>query len=238
MVAAMNTSAADHKFFRALVLLLALLALAGFAPSYYLRPLFNSPVEMTTLKHIHGAIFTLWVVLLVAQVTLVNAKRIDWHRRLGLASVALAMAMMAAVATLALERTRVWLDDPQFDAGDVLMFLLTPLTTVLYFSCMYGTAIALRHRSAIHKRLMLLANLDLFTPAVSRLPTLGDMSTTWHYLAIDLLLVALAVHDWRTLRKLHPATVWGGIALVASQVGREVLAKTDTWMDIAVWLTA
>ncbi|HTR00564.1 MAG TPA: hypothetical protein VMH83_11260 [Candidatus Acidoferrum sp.] len=235
-VATPSASAADRNFFRTAVVILALLALAGFAPSYYLRPLFHSEVELTVLKHLHGAAFTSWTLLLVTQAFLISNGKLHWHRRLGYASMAVVVAMMTLTVALALERTQAWLDDPQFDAGDVLQFLLTPLATVVYFTGMYIAALCYRHRPAIHKRLLLIANLDLFTPAVSRLPWIGTTASLWHAAVIDILLLALVVHDWRTLKRVHPATWIGGILLIFCQIGREVLARTDAWMDIAARL--
>ena len=36
------------------------------------------------LLHVHGAVFSAWIVLLIVQVSLVAADRVDLHRRLGL----------------------------------------------------------------------------------------------------------------------------------------------------------
>lgn len=229
---------ADARFFRTSAWLLALLVLAGFAPSYYLRSVADSPPNLTWLMHAHGAIFTLWVVVLVLQTTFASAGQLAWHRRLGWASVAVALAMMVLAAALAYERTLTWLADPSFDSYEVLAFLAVPTTTIVFFSAMYLLALVLRWRSDIHKRLMLIASLDICTPAMSRLPLMVDLSSNWHYAAMDLFLLALVWHDWRTRRRLHPATLWGGAALVASQAGREWLQWTDGWLDFAVWLTS
>jgi hypothetical protein len=39
--------------------------------------------------HLHGAVFSCWILLLVAQTSLVSAGRIDIHRRLGVAGFSL-----------------------------------------------------------------------------------------------------------------------------------------------------
>jgi hypothetical protein len=226
----------DRLFFRNLSYVLALLVLAGFGPSYYFRSVVAEPVELTGLMALHGLVFTAWTVLLVVQTSLVTVGNLVWHRRLGYSSVVLAVLMVVFAAALALERTQTWLEDPSFPAGEVLQFLAIPTTTVLYFAGMYAAALGYRQQPAVHKRLMVLASLDIFTPAVARLPYLTTLSSTYHYLVIDLALLALVVHDWRSSKRVHPATLWGGAVLVTSQVGRELLAQTDTWMTIAVWL--
>jgi hypothetical protein len=223
-------------FFRNLSYVLALLVLAGFAPSYYFRSVVVAPVGLTGLMALHGLVFTAWTVLLVVQTSLVTVGNLVWHRRLGYSSVVLAVLMLVLAATLALERTQTWLADPSFSAGEVLQFLAIPTITIVYFAGMYAAALAYRQQPATHKRLMVMASLDLFTPAVARLPYLNALSSTYHYVAIDLLLLALVIHDWRNFKRVHAATLWGGAALIASQVGRELLSQTDTWMDIALWL--
>lgn len=228
---------ADGRFFRNTACLLAILVLIGFAPSYFLRSISDSPPELTLLMQAHGLVFTLWIMLLVLQSTLAGSGNLLWHRRLGWASVPLALAMMVLAASLAYERTLTWLEDPSFDSYEVLAFLAIPTTTIVFFTCLYTTAILLRRRSGIHKRLMLIVSLDICTPAMSRLPLMVELSSTWHYLAMDLFLLALAWHDWRTRGRMHPATLWGGAALIASQAGREWLAWTDMWLDFALWLT-
>src|SRR5450755_2631485 len=53
-----------------------------FARTFYLKPFFGTP-PLSALLHIHGAVMTGWVVLLVVQSTLITAHRVQWHRRLG-----------------------------------------------------------------------------------------------------------------------------------------------------------
>ena len=65
---------------------MALLILAsvfvGFARTYYLAGVFGAPLP-NKLIHVHGAVFSLWIVLLIVQTSLVTAGRVDLHRRLG-----------------------------------------------------------------------------------------------------------------------------------------------------------
>jgi hypothetical protein len=51
------------------------------------------------------------------------------------------------------------------------------------------------------------------------------------------LLVALVLYDAVTLRRVQPATLWGGLFLVASQWLRVTLADTRAWISVATWLT-
>jgi len=70
-------------FFTGMALAVVATVAAGFAPTYYLKPLVTSPA-LPPLIHLHGALFTAWVLLFLAQTSLVAAKRTDLHKRLGI----------------------------------------------------------------------------------------------------------------------------------------------------------
>ena len=77
---------------------LAAIVLVGFGPSFYLRgivpsyPRPNPTLPMSVL--LHGALFTLWMLVFVAQTQLVTARRVDLHMKLGKAAMVLALAII------------------------------------------------------------------------------------------------------------------------------------------------
>ena len=87
----------DRRFFTGLAVAVALTVFAGFAPTYYLKGLYGTPV-LSPFLHFHGMLFTSWILLFVAQTTLVAAKRTDLHRRLGIVGALLAVAMLVVGA--------------------------------------------------------------------------------------------------------------------------------------------
>jgi hypothetical protein len=52
----------DHLFFSGLAILFLVSVFIGFARSYYLAGLFKAPLP-NMLLHVHGAVFSLWVLL-------------------------------------------------------------------------------------------------------------------------------------------------------------------------------
>ena len=70
----------DHIFFSAMAAILLGTVFLGFARSYYLAGVFHAPLP-SLIVHIHGAAFTCWILLFVAQTSLVLAGRVDLHRR-------------------------------------------------------------------------------------------------------------------------------------------------------------
>src|SRR5947207_730658 len=91
-----------RRFFTGMAMVVVATVVAGFTPTYYLKLLFATPLSI----HIHGALFTTWVLLFVAQTWLVAANRTDLHRRLGVTGAALAVTMVVSGAALAIESAR------------------------------------------------------------------------------------------------------------------------------------
>lgn len=83
----------DNRFFSVMIALLLITVFVGFARTYFLAGVFRAPLP-NTLVHIHGAVFTSWMLLLIVQTSLVSARRVDIHRKLGLAGFGLACLMV------------------------------------------------------------------------------------------------------------------------------------------------
>src|SRR6516162_7717771 len=72
----------DHYFFSGTAWLMLACVLVGFGPTYYLAGVFNAPLP-SRIIHIHGALFSCWILLLVIQNSLASVGRVDIHRKLG-----------------------------------------------------------------------------------------------------------------------------------------------------------
>src|SRR3954471_16425304 len=97
--------ARDRRFFTGIALAILATVFLGFAPSYYLKLVFGAPgvsgvPVLSPLMHVHGMIFTAWVVVFVVQTRLVAGRRLALHRRIGYGAAGLAVAMVV-VGTLA-----------------------------------------------------------------------------------------------------------------------------------------
>jgi len=176
------------------------------------------------------------VVLFVAQVWLVETRRARVHQRLGqLGAVLAALVVVVGVAisiTAAHRRASVGPVEPE------LQFLVVPLGDVLVFAVLAGAALYFRRRIETHKRLMLLASLNLLAAAISRFPLhFIETGPPMTFFALtDLFAIVCVAFDTVRNRRLHPAFLWGTLFLVASHPLRLTLAATDGWMKLAAWL--
>src|SRR3954466_8267732 len=80
----------EHFFFGGMSVLIALIVFIGFARTYYLAGIFEAKRSFAPLVHVHGAVFTCWIALLVVQTFLVGTGHTRAHRRLGLLGLGLA----------------------------------------------------------------------------------------------------------------------------------------------------
>src|SRR5262245_14875060 len=95
-----------NRFYPFIAVALALFVFIGFSRTYYFRFLTELP-PLRTLVHLHGAVFTAWALLFVAQVRLVAAHRVDLHRKLGIASVCVAALVFAVGVATAIGNTAI-----------------------------------------------------------------------------------------------------------------------------------
>lgn len=228
----------EHRFYTGIMVAILATVFVGFARSFFLRPLFPTwPSPPETIFYVHGALFTAWVVLLVAQALLVATGRTNVHRRIGLGGAVLAVFMVVfgvLGALIAARRPTGFVGIPV----PGLQFLVVPLVDMLLFASFVGLAIAKRGDPQAHKRWMLLASLNLLAAAIARWPGVITIGAPPLFFGLtDLFLVALVVWDCGSRGRVHPATKWGGLLIVASQPLRLAVSGTATWLAFARWAT-
>ena len=51
-----------------------------------------------------------------------------------------------------------------------------------------------------------------------------------------LFVLAIVIYDLRRRGRVHPVTLWGGLALILSFPLRLAIGKTESWLNFAAWL--
>ena len=223
----------DRLFFTGMAVASAITVLVGFAPSYFLRSA-ELPV-LRPLYQLHGAVFSTWILLLIAQTSLIAARRPDIHRRLGVVVAcvaALVFIMGVTVSIETLSRNGGPIPDPR-------VFLSIPLGDIIVFGVLVTAAIALRRDSETHKRLILLATISLLTAPVARffiytgIAGNGPTGVLWFFGGTDAFVLALALYDYASRGRVHPATIWGGAAVAVFKPALLAFAFTPMWLAFA-----
>jgi len=228
------SASGERKLYAWAAAITVLVAVGGFARTYYLKSVFGTP-PLPMLVHLHGLLMTAWVALFVVQTRFIAARRTDLHRRLGVfGAVLIALIVVVGIVT-SIGSARRGISQPGLPP---LMFMAIPLVTAVVFALLAGAAILWRRRSDIHKRLMLLATLSILTPAIARVPwdAFRALGPALFLGLTDLCVLAFVGYDTWKNRRLHPAFGWGTLFLFASQPLRIGLAHTDAWNAFAAWL--
>jgi hypothetical protein len=226
----------ERFFYTGMAIAFVITVFAGFSRTFYLRPLFNRE-QLIPLLILHGIVFTSWLALLITQTTLVATNRTRTHRKLGMAGIILATAMVIIGTFTAIIRAKILNLPP--GSPPPLTFLTIPLGDMLMFAIFVGAAFYYRRKLDVHKRLMLIATIAILPAAVARLPFsfVETGGPVVFFGLADLFLVPCLIYDIVTRGRPHRATVIAGALLVASHPLRFVVGNTQAWLTFATWLT-
>ena len=213
-----------RPFYLVMALLIAAVLVTGFSTT--VPGDFAPKPGLPLLLHLHGAIFTLWVLLFVAQPASISRGSLALHRKLGWAGAGLvvAMVMMGEAATyFSIRNNR---EVGIFPSG---VFLVMNGIGIVVFAAIVGAGVALRRRAEWHKRLMLTAAVSILGPGLGRLfGTLGFGASTG--VAVTGVTFAFAlvgpITDLIVRKRVHPAYLWGVGAIVVTDVLIGVLGFT------------
>jgi hypothetical protein len=222
----------DRVFFPIMAGLILATVFLGFAKTYYLAGLIHAPLP-SWIVHVHGALFSSWIILLSVQIGLVSARRVDLHKKLGLFGFGLA-CLMILFGLLAARNslTRGFSPIPGVDART---FFVVPVTDIFIFATLIYFSYKLRTDSAAHKRLIMISTVALLDAAVARWP-FAFIRTGPHVLAdlcVYSFLFLLAGYDLWSTHKVHRATIWASLFLIVVEQIRIPLAMSPPWLRFA-----
>ena len=227
----------ERNFFTFMAVALTIAVFVGFSRTYYLAPLFPGAEQFRPPErffYLHGAVFTAWMLLFVAQAWLIRSRNVAVHRKLGIGGVVLAVAVVLTGiygALLAANRPGGFIGVPMAPEA----FLLVPLLDIGLFALFVFLAIEWRSNVQSHKRLMLLATLSICQAGFVRIPgmALGEFGGPIVQMALTTVAVlAMIVWDVKADRRVHPVTLWAGVPVVVSQPLRIAVAETEAWQKL------
>jgi hypothetical protein len=227
----------DNLFFSGMAGVALVAVLVGFARTYFLAGLFRAPLP-NLLVHIHGAAFTLWIILFITQVSLVTARHVDLHRRLGLVGFVLAIVMIVLGTLTASDGLARHVAQPGTETvEEVRAFYAVPLGDMLMFSTFVYFGYHKRFQPPVHKRLMLFATLSLLDAGFDRWPVFDPYSLpVVHLICFAPLLLLIIGFDWWSLGKVQRVTIWSAIFMVVVQQICYPLGHTAGWQSFAAWV--
>jgi hypothetical protein len=210
------------------------------------RHLKNGDPPYPTILHVHSAVFVMWLAGYTAQVLLIRSARPALHRRLGVA-LAWWIAVMAIVGTA----TAYTIQNRNFGTGHSdPAFFSVQMGDLIGFVGLSVAGIVVRKRPAAHRRLMLLAILQLSTAGFARWlgGAIGAAYPFGHWgqsfwatfltlhLTNDVMVLGIGACDLVTRGRLHPAYVAGVIWSFGVQVTHVSLYLWPAWLPVAKML--
>ncbi len=223
----------DRIFFSAMIVALWATVLFGFAKTYFMAGMVRAPLP-NALIHIHGAAFTLWMVLLVVQEAFVAGRKIKWHMQLGLFGFGLAVTMVILGLLAATDSLRRGAAPLGLDAKT---FYIVPISAICMFAVLMYFAWQTRRSPSTHKRLILIATIDLVGAAIGRWPVALLQRTPPLQNAVTLaFLLLLVAYDLVSQRRIQKSTLWAGVALMVMQLIRVPIGFTPAWHAFATFM--
>jgi hypothetical protein len=224
-----------RKFYLAMAVIAAAIVFAGFARTFYLNPFF-AKLNLSGLRIIHGLVFSCWLILFIVQTSLVAAKRVDVHRKLGVFGAVLATLMVILGTALGINAAKYGTPNPGLPPPTI--FLVVPIFDMLVFAILFASAFYYRRKPDMHKRLMLVATVSILPAGIARILFLfGVVDVLVPAFALaDALLVGCILYDSVISHRLHRAWLWGGLLVILSFPLRLMIAPTAAWQSFAHWL--
>jgi hypothetical protein len=224
----------ERFFFGSMAILLCVVVIIGFTPTYFGAGVVMAPLP-NRLLHIHGAAFTLWMILYLTQTALISAKKVAWHRTFGTIAFCLPPIMIVLGTLAGIDAMG---RGAKIGPLDPLTSSAIPLIGIAAFTLLIWCSWRARRRPDAHKRLILLATASLTEAAFGRFPwkSLGIPPAGGAVLGIAIFVVLLVSYDLFSLRRVHRSTMWAGPVIFLVSALSVPIGMTPPWHAFAGFL--
>ncbi|HEX7157451.1 MAG TPA: hypothetical protein VF214_00445 [Edaphobacter sp.] len=224
----------ERVFYSGMAILLCVCVYIGFAPTYFRAGLLRAPLPGKVF-HVHGAVFTLWMLVFLVQSALISAHRVKWHRSLGtvffcLPPIMIVLGVIAGIDALHLG-IRIGPLDP------AVSFAIPMMSIVGFVPVIYASWRA-RRRPDAHKRLILIATSGLVAAAFGRFPwaRIGLPPAAGAVTGLGILCLMILAYDLISLRRIHRSNMWAVPLTFASVALAVPIGMTSAWHAFAALL--
>jgi hypothetical protein len=119
--------------------------------------------------------------------------------------------------------------------GDPFVFYAVPFFGINSFAVAVALAMLWRNQPELHKRLIVLANVGIVGAAVARIPldALAAGAPLTFILGPNLITLAGIGYDWVSRGRVHRVWIWGGLAMLVSQLVMLLIMTSAPWIAFA-----
>jgi hypothetical protein len=224
-----------------MILLACAFVFTGFGMSYLFPTAIGTRSGDPPIVHLHGLVFFAWMVLLLVQSALVNAKNVKLHRSLGTFGIAIGTlvvfmgALITIVGSSGAMVTRS-LDDPTAAKVFFLSVVAPPS-----FAAIFILAIrAVKKSIAEHRNLILIATIAVLMPGINRAYMHGlgaeGVPVFATYMTMNAMLAAVLFREWRAAGKIGNSTWIAAAIVVLPQPINWLVSPMPQFHDFVYWL--
>jgi hypothetical protein len=217
-----------------MAILLCAIVFIGFSPTYFRAGMLSAPLPSPIL-HFHGAVFTLWMLLFLVQAAFISARRVAWHRSLGVFAFCLPPLMIVLGVIAALDALGRKVSIGHLDPS---VSLAIPLLGIVAFSVVIFASWRTRRRPDSHKRLILLATIGLVEAALGRFAwvQIGIPPAAGPVTGLGILILLVIAYDLISLHRIHRSTLWAAPLIFILGALAVPIGMTHLWQSFAAFL--
>lgn len=225
---------AERCFYTGMALLLCICVYIGFGPTYFRAGMVRAPLPSPIL-HVHGAVFTLWMLVFTVQAAFISARRVQWHRSFGTVAFCLPpiMVVLGVIASVDALRRGV-----RIGPLEPAVSFAIPIIGIIAFSVVIFASWRARRRPDAHKRLIMIATMGLVAAAFGRFPwgRIGLPPAAGAMTGVGALLLIMMAFELLTLRRIHRSTMWAAPVIFLSIALAVPIGMTHAWHVISSWV--
>lgn len=225
------------SFYFCMTLVMAFFVFAGFGMTYWFPLAAGSFPPAPPVVHLHGWVFSAWMILLVVQAALVNSRKVALHRSLGAFGIALATAVLFMGSLISVLGLAGGVSNPSAGFFDA-MYL--SFAAILGFGILFTLAIRNVRRPEVHKRLILFSILPLMPPGVNRFYMvpfgLDSIPVLPLYLTLDAMALAILFQEWRSSGNIARYSMIGAGYLLLQQTLHVPVTGSETFLEFCQYV--
>lgn len=208
--------------------------LIGFSKTFILpitAGTFNAPFSI----HLHGTFAFSWIILFITQTFLIHFRNYRTHIILGVLGIFIALGTATTMLPAGMFQVQ------NEGGGEAAISTIGGVfTSTVIFLSLVAAGIINRKNPAAHKRLMLLATIEVLWVAWWRFrhyfPPVPHTEIWFGVVLPDSLIVIAWIWDKRVNGKIHTALLYVGAFMIAEDVFEVLAYDSAAWRAVAKWI--
>ena len=208
--------------------------LIGFATTFII-PVSRGTFKAPLVIYLHGLFAVLWVLLFLTQTFLIHFRNYRLHMSLGLFGIVIGLGTSITMIPAGMYAVQKELNKGMGETA--ISGILGTCTSAILFITLVLFGIFYRKKSAIHKRLLLLATIVVLWPAWFRFrhyfPNVPRPEFWFGVFLADSLIILSWIWERYTLGKVHPVLKYVGSFIIIENLTEIMLFDSSIWRKAA-----